>query len=233
MGRPTILAAALLVFALPLGRSQGMPPTVGGEEGNDNPRANVNLGTPIVVPLHPTSEAVHLGFGVNFGAGYNFSRKHAAIGEFTWNRMLPTNEALAKLRTTLNIPTLDAKSDIYSLTGNYRFELRGQTLGGYLIAGGGLYYRHTGLSQKVTTQAPVVCQPIYLWWGFTCTGGTVTESQTVGSFGTSALGGNGGIGGTARVGDAPYRLYVEARYHYAPNRYISAQLLNISFGIRY
>ena len=226
----TLLPLAVALSAIPISAQVS---AIGGEEPNDNPRANVNLGTPIVIPLHPTNEAVHLGFGLNFGAGYNFTRRHAAIGEFTWNRLLATNEALAKLRTALDDPNLNAKSDVYSLTANYRFELRRQTLGAYLIGGGGLYYRHTGLSTKVTTSVPVVCQPIWLWWGFTCDGGTVTENQTVGSYSASTLGGNGGIGFTARVGDAPYRLYIESRYHYAPNKYISTQLLNITFGIRY
>lgn len=229
----TILGFAILLSAVPLAHGQAMPPSIGGESPNDDPRGNVNLGTPIVVPLHPTSEAVHLGFGLIVGGGYNFTRRHAAIGEFAWNRMLPTNEALAKLRSTLDLPNLNAKSDVYSLTANYRFELRGRVTGAYVIGGGGLYYRHTGLSTKVTTSAPVVCQPIYLWWGFTCQSGTVTENQTIGSYSTSALGGNGGIGFTARVGDAPYRVYIESRYHYAPNKYISTQLLNITFGIRY
>jgi hypothetical protein len=232
--RHALKATATLPLAILLSACSAFAQvSVASDEPTDDPRANVNLGTPIVVPLPPTSDAVHLGFGVNVGAGYNFTRRHAAIGEFMWNHLLASNEALAKLRTGLNIPTLDAKADVYSLTGNYRFELRGQTLGAYLIGGGGLYYRHTGLSQKVTTGNAVVCQPIYLWWGFNCQGGTVTEDQTIGSFSTSTLGGNGGVGFTARVGDAPYRVYLESRYHYAPNKYISTQLLNITFGIRY
>lgn len=233
MGHAAKIAFALaLVLSASSAVSAQVSP-IGGEEPNDDPRGNVNLGTPIVVPLHPTSEAVHLGFGFTVGGGYNFTRKHAAIGEFAWNHMLPTNEALAKLRNALALPNLDAKSDVYSLTANYRFEMRGHALGGYLIGGGGLYYRHTGLSTKVTTTAPVVCQPIYLWWGFSCQSGTVTENQSVGGFSTSAFGGNGGIGFTTRVGDAPYRVYFESRYHYAPNKNISTQLININFGIRY
>jgi Outer membrane protein beta-barrel domain len=233
MGHPAKIALALAVLLSALSPSRAQVSATGGEEPNDDPRGNINLGVPIVVPLHPTSEAVHLGFGFSLGGGYNFTRHHAAIGEFMWNHMAPTNEALAKLRTALAIPNLNANSNLYSLTGNYRYEMRGETLGAYLIAGGGLYFRHSGLSQKVTTGEAVVCQPIYLWWGFSCTSGTVTQDQTVGSFSTSAFGGNGGIGFTARVGDAPYRVYFESRYHYAPNKYISTQLINLSFGIRY
>lgn len=233
MRRPAeaILGLLVLALALPAARAQGMPDL--GEEANDNPRGNVHVGTPIVIPVGDTANAVHLGFGLNVGGGYNFSRRHGLVGDLTWNHMLATNEALAKLRAAFNLPGLDARSDVYALTGNYRFELRGQTLGAYFIGGGGLYARRTSLSQRVTTGNSVVCQPIYLWWGFSCQSGTVTSNQTVASFTSSTGGGNVGGGFTARVGEAPYRVYVESRFHYAPNKYISTQLIDISFGIRY
>jgi hypothetical protein len=41
------------------------------------------------------------------------------------------------------------------------------------------------------------------------------------------------VGLTARVGKAPNRLYVEARYHYAATGGVNTQLVGISFGIRY
>jgi hypothetical protein len=44
---------------------------------------------------------------------------------------------------------------------------------------------------------------------------------------------NGGVGFTMRVGEPPYRMYVESRYHYAPNRNISTQFLMVAVGIRY
>jgi hypothetical protein len=203
------------------------------EEGNDNPRANVNISAPIVIPLNPTAQAVHLGFGFTVGGGYNFNRRHGLIGEFMWNNMFPTNEALAKLRVALDNPKVDASADVMALTGNYRFELRGKLLGTYFIGGAGLYYRHTSLSQTVTTGSNIQCTPTYLWWGFTCTSGTVDANQTLGSWSSTAGGFNGGIGFTARVGEAPYRFYTESRYHYAPNSRLNTQLIDISFGFRY
>jgi hypothetical protein len=203
------------------------------DEADDNPRGNVHLGTPIVIPLNPTAQAVHLGFGVLVGGGYNFTRKHAAIGEYMWNHLLPTNDALAKIRIAVNNPNVDANVDVMALTGNYRYELRGRRLGTYFIGGAGLYYRHTHLSQQVTTGSTTTCTPTYEWWGFTCTSGSVTANQTLGSWSTTSGGFNGGIGFTIRVAEPPYRFYTEARYHYAPNSRINTQLIDISFGIRY
>lgn len=228
----SIVVAALAVVSY-LSATAQTPPPMAVEEGNDNPRANVHLSTPIVIPLNPTAQIVHLGFGLGIGGGYNFTRRHAAVGDFMWNNLFPTNQVLVKLRQTLNEPTLDARVALYGLTGNYRYELRGKTLGAYFMGGGGLYYRHTSLSKQVTTSSPVVCTPIWLFWGFTCSGGTVTSGQSLGSFSSSAGGVNGGIGFTARVGEAPYRFYVESRYHYVPDPHLNTQLINLSFGISY
>jgi hypothetical protein len=228
-----IVAAALAAIVSCCSAFAQSAPPMAIEEGNDNPRANVHLSTPIVIPLNPTAQAVHLGFGLGIGGGYNFTRHHAAVGDFMWNNLFPTNQVLLKLRQTLNEPSLDASAALYGLTGNYKYELRGKTLGAYVMGGGGLYYRHTSFSKQVTTNTPAVCTPIYTFWGFSCTGGTVTTGQSLGSYSTSAGGVNGGVGFTARVGEPPYRLYVESRYHYVPDPHLNTQLINLSFGIRY
>src|SRR5215469_17537098 len=119
-GRCAALMGMLLVLCI----GRAAPQVSYSEEANDDPRGNVHLGAPIVIPLNPTAKAVHLGFGLNVGGGYNFTRQHAAVGEFLWNDLFPTNEALAKLRLALNDPKLDASVHLTALTGNYRFELR-------------------------------------------------------------------------------------------------------------
>ena len=228
------IGSAIAVLAMTfLGAGAQVPSPSYEAEQNDNPRANVNISAPIVIPLNPTAQAVHLGFGFTVGGGYNFTRRHALIGEFMWNNLFPTNEALAKLRTALDNPKVNAGAAVTALTGNYRFELRGKALGAYLIGGAGLYYRHTTLSQTVTTGSNISCTPTWVWWGFTCTSGTVDVNQTIGSWSATAPGFNGGIGFTARVGEAPYRFYTESRYHYVPNSRINTQLIDISFGFRY
>jgi hypothetical protein len=199
----------------------------------DNPRGNVHLGAPIVIPLNPTARAVHFGWGFNVGGGYNFTKNHGLVGELLWNGLSPTNEALAKIRTALNDPSVDMNVGLTALTGNYRYELRGKNLGTYFLGGGGLYYRHTHLSKQVTTGKNIECTRAWAWWGFTCTGGLVSENQTIASWGATSGGYNAGIGFTFRVGEPPYRFYAESRYHYAPNSRVNTQLINLTFGIRY
>jgi hypothetical protein len=36
-----------------------------------------------------------------------------------------------------------------------------------------------------------------------------------------------------RVGEAPYRLYTEARYHYAPTKSMNTQYIAVTVGIRF
>jgi hypothetical protein len=197
----------------------------------DYEKMNAHVGVTLSVPLNQTANYVHTGWGVVTGAGYNFSAHHSIIGEFMWNRFHATEGALQPLRAQAQ--NLDGHSNLYALTGNYRYESLGKRFGYYFIAGGGLYYRTTNPSERVTSGTGTTCTPTWLWWGFKCVSGTVVPNQEIGSAGSNAFGGNGGIGFTARVGEAPYRLYVEGRYHYAPNKSISTKLATVSVGIRY
>lgn len=226
-----VTGMALLAVACCSAIAQVVPPAY--EEEQDNPRGNVHIGAPIAIPLNPTAQAVHLGFGLTVGGGYNFTRHHAIVGDFMWNDLFPTNEALAKLRTVLDSPKIDANIDVTALTANYRYELRGKLLGTYFIGGAGLYYRHTHLSETVTTGSTITCTPLLEEWGFTCTNGYVTANQSLGSWSASGGGFNGGIGFTIRAGEPPYRFYAESRYHYAPNSRLNTQLIDITFGFRY
>ena len=228
------LAAAIVAFGIACCHAFSQTqPAAFADDPADNPPGNVHLGAPIVIPLNPTARAVYLGFGLNVGGGYNFTRRNALVGEFLWNNLFPTNEALAKVRNALDDHTVDMGVGLVALTGNYRYELRGKRLGTYLMGGAGLYYRHTSLSKLVTTGKEIVCNPTWEWWGFECTGGYVTQNQTIGSWSTTAPGYNGGFGLTFRVGEPPYRFYMESRYHYAPNQRLNMQLIDITFGIRY
>ena len=200
----------------------------------DDCKINSNVAAVINVPLNPTAQLVTVGWGLVGGVGYNFNKRNAIIGEFMWNRTYPEGDSLQPLRTALQASNLNAYTDFYVLTGNYRFELRGQFFGAYLIGGGGLYVRYAHLSQSVTvigTGTP--CTQSWLWWGFNCTAGFVTASQTLASATSSVGGGNVGGGMTFRVGGAPYRIYTEARYHYAPTKHINTQFLTIALGLRF
>jgi hypothetical protein len=195
-------------------------------------KINSNFGAIVNVPLDLSATYLHTGWGLVGGAGYNLSNHHAAVAEFMWNRLSATNGALEPIRSA-SYPDIRGFSNLYALTGNYRLESQGKKFGTYFIAGGGLYYRTTNLSKLAVSGSGTPCSPAWLWWGFKCASGTVIAGQSIGSIGSNAFGVNGGIGFTARVGEEPWRVYVESRYHYAPNKNISTQLITLILGIRY
>lgn len=206
---------------------------VAQEDAEENPKLNTNLGLPISVPLNPIGRFAGTGIGLVYGAGYNFNRRNAVTAEFLYDWLNPGGGAFTPIRAALQKNDISGHSDLYSLTANYRFELRGKSLGMYFIAGGGLYIRRSKLSKVVQNGTTTSCTSAWLYWGYTCTSGIVTVDQALASASSSTLGANGGIGFTVRVGDAPYRMYVETRYHYAPTRNINTQLVMATFGIRY
>jgi hypothetical protein len=203
------------------------------DDCGDECKLNTNLAMVLNAPVHPTSQVLGMGWGIVGGAGYNFNRRHAIIGEFMWNRAYASSGALQPFQTALQSRDISGNTDFYALTGNYRFELRGHLTGVYLIGGGGWYYRNTWISKEVAASIGTVCSPSWLWWGYTCTSGTVTANQTHRISSSNSLGGNAGVGLTVRVGEAPYRFYTEARYHYAPTKNISTQFIAVTVGIRF
>jgi hypothetical protein len=106
-------------------------------------------------------------------------------------------------------------------------------VGTYLIGGPGWYYRTAALSRPVPEGTTITCSPIWVWWGYSCAAGFVTNNLTEVHHNAGGLGFNGGIGFTARVGEAPYRMYVETRYHFAHTGAINTKLVAVTVGIRY
>jgi len=205
-----------------------------GEACGDDCKINSNLAVVVNVPLNPMARVITPGWGGVAGVGYNFNKRHAFVGEFMWNRTYPEGDTLQPLRAVLNASNLNAYTDFFVMTGNYRLELRGRFFGTYLIGGGGLYIRYAHLSQSVTVfTSGTPCTQTWLWWGFSCTAGFVNASQTLASRTSTVVGGNAGGGMTFRTHDAPYRVYVEARYHYAPTSHISSQFITVALGLRF
>lgn len=203
------------------------------EYGNDDPSITTSLGIPVSVALNPTGRYISGGWGVDGGIGHNFNRRNALIGEFMWNNLNPTSGVLQPIRVALQSPDINGFSNLFALTANYRFELRGKRFGTYFIGGGGWYYRNAYLSKPIPTGTIIICDPTWRWWGYTCASGLVITNVTMASTGSNAFGANGGIGFTIRVGEAPYRFYAESRYHYAPTKNVNTQLVAITVGFRY
>jgi hypothetical protein len=200
---------------------------------DDSDKINSNLGMSMSLPVSTTAKYASIGWGATGGVGYNFNQHHSIIGEFLWNQLYATNYAMAPINVAAPSGGVNGQSDIYAVTGNYRYEVRGKKLGTYFVGGAGWYYRYNHLSRPVTVPAGTGCTPALVWWGGKCSSGSVTVDQKLGSYGSNVFGGNVGVGFTVNVGEPSYRLYVESRYHYAPTQNIRTQLLDLTVGIRY
>src|SRR5215510_4961249 len=121
-GTRSCLASLVVVLA-------SMPPLAAQMEETwcgDHCKINSNLAFVINVPLNPTAQVATTGWGAVGGVGYNFNKRHAFVGEFMWNRTYPAGDSLQPLRAVVSASNLSAYADFYVLTGNYRYEMRGQ-----------------------------------------------------------------------------------------------------------
>jgi len=202
-------------------------------QDDDSDKINSNLGAAVSFPLSPTSKFVRTSWGLSAGAGYNFSPHHSVIGEFMWSALYPSDASLQPIRVALNDNSITGHSNLYAVTGNYRYQWEGKQLGAYFIGGGGWYYRTLGFTGPVTSGTGTACAPAWVWWGFSCVSGTVTANQTLGGYTSSVFGGNVGVGFTIKLAEPSYRIYIEPRYHYAPTKNVTTQLMEVTVGIRY
>src|SRR5438034_11219714 len=72
------------------------------ETGNDNPRGTTSLGMPITAPWSPTANHMSFGLGLSAGAGYNFDRRNALVGDFMWNWLYPAEQGIRPIQVALN-----------------------------------------------------------------------------------------------------------------------------------
>jgi hypothetical protein len=196
-------------------------------------KINANIGGMASLPLSPTSNFVKTSWGLVGGVGYNFSTHHSVVGEFMWSVLYPTDSSLEPIQVASNDNSVTGHVNLYALTGNYRFELQGKRVGGYFIGGGGWYYRTLGFKKPASSGSNTICTPAWVWWGFNCASGMVIPNQIRGSYESSVLGGNIGVGFTIKVAESGPRVYVEPRYHYAPTKNVTTKLMEVTVGIRY
>jgi Outer membrane protein beta-barrel domain len=200
--------------------------TMQAQSQNEEGKFNFSMGGGLSVPLNPAARYVGVGGSFLGGGGYNIDQHSSIMGQFQWDGLPPSVGAIAQLNG------ISQSVNLYGITAEYKYRSGiGKTFGFYVITGGGWYYRHASISKSTFVPTDTVCQPIYSWYGYTCSNGFV---NTVGvGAGTSSFGGNGGIGLTIRVKDSGWKFFVESRYTYAMSRAIATQVAPVTFGFEY
>jgi hypothetical protein len=220
--------------------------TLSGQAQSSSP-FNLHIGGGVGVPLNPTSNFAGISGTFQVGAGPNFGPHSSIVGEFMWQGLPPTRNTLlpvvnALCATTVvgssaacSIASIAASNNLYTLTANYMYHWDGRRYGGYVIGGGGWYYRYAQL-KNVTVAPGTVCEPAWDWWGYACQNGFVSTSNVLATKGVSSGGVNGGLGITIRLGagDSNIKYYVAARYHYSPQGgRVSTQIVPVTMGLRW
>lgn len=196
-------------------------------------KVNTSLGVGMTAPVNPTGRFAGSNVNTVLGAGYNFDRHNSVIGEFMYAYLPSTRGAIVPISAATQVTGLTGSGNLITATGNYRFMIEGKVFGAYLIGGGGMYYRVAELSKPIVIGAGTPCSAAWQWWGYTCAAGFVSQDKTTVNTSSTVFGGNAGAGFTIRLSQEGYKFFVESRYHYAPNKGISTQLIAITFGIRW
>src|SRR5262249_47794322 len=193
-------------------------------------KITTNLGGGVSTPLNPTAKVIGAGANVVAGVGYNFDQRHSLIGQFMWSGLPVNKDALRPIWVVANSRDIGTSSNLFAVTANYRLRLQGTTFGAYVVGGGGLYYRRATISREVPVGAGTVCLPSWRWLGYGCVSGIVSPDPTLVEAGSTAFGGNAGVGFTIRINEEGYKFYFESRYHYAPTKNISTQFISTTLG---
>jgi len=195
----------------------------------DYRRLVFNVGGGVSNPLGPTSRWAGVSSNINTGVGYAFNDHSSVIGEFMWSGMPPNSP----LERDVNGPL--ARINLFTLTANYRYKidkLGSRRFGVYVIGGGGWYYRYTTINGGYVVPPATACQPVFTWWGFTCTNAGFVDATSMTYKFLSTGGLNGGAGFTIRFGESNWKFYTETRYHYAFHR-IPTSMLLVTAGFRF
>jgi hypothetical protein len=199
---------------------------------NEEGKLNFSMGGGLSVPLNPTANYVGYSGSFVVGGGSNLDQHSSIVGQFMWAGLTPPSVLPPTLSAVAQFNGLSPRGNLYNISVDYKYRSGvGKTLGFYLIAGGGWYYRHVSVSQGTSIPPNTVCQPIFLWFGFTCSNGFVNTGGA--GAGTSSFGVNGGVGLTLRIKDTPWKFFMESRYNYAGTRFINTQVVPITFGFAY
>ncbi len=181
------------------------------------------------------------------GAGWNFSKRFAVLGEFQYDTNKIPGRTLSALYYQLDpvvglsasgIPNIGGNVHTYSVTAEpvfYYYNSDKHSYAGYIIGGGGWYHKSTNFTAPVESYDPYY-------------GGVYVTNQTFSSYSDNAGGANIGTG----VSFKPFgqysraKLFAEARYVYVATPSESAadvqagnfhtgseELIPITFGIRF
>lgn len=175
------------------------------------------------MPTGSSGKELDLSWKVQVAAGYNFNKKFALMLQWDYDKFGLTGGNLDRQYARYNalglvddtgapvsFAGLDGNAHMWSFTLNPMYTYyQGDSLGAYVIGGGGFYRKITNYTLP---QTGVYCDFFGFCYQF-------TQNQTFDHYSNNAGGVNGGIGFTYRLSRfASQKLYAEARYVWVDNQ---------------
>jgi len=164
------------------------------------------------------------GFNITAGAGVNLTPNFGLIGEFGFNNLGLTRQALS----LAGVP--DGSTRIYSLTLNPIVHLNPRGRFDAYVVGGGGYYRRTVEFTAPSVATVTAFDPFF---GVFYPADIATHT-VLGSFSQNKGGLNVGAGLSFKVKeDGNAKIFAESRYHYIYTSPRRTQILPVTFGLRW
>ena len=213
-------------------------------------KVNVSFGAGYTAPNAEVRNHLGDGFNINFGVQVNLNKKIGIEGLYSFNGLGEKQISIPLSPTpgAGSVPS-DFFGDMNMQYGTAALVLQGDlgaTSTGYVLGGGGIYYRPIKVTTPGVGYVPPFCDP---WWYICYPGGFVPVDRIVGSRSSTDFGMVFGGGFTFHY------IYSEVRYHYiwGPNvaeqlpafpanpiagtvssdRKANGQFLQVTFGVRF
>lgn len=194
---------------------------IGTIHAQETPRFTFNAGAGFTQSVGETGRRLDPGWNASLGAGFNFSPYIGVMAQFNDSHMGINNATL----NNLGFPGGDVNVASVTLDPVVHFNPRGP-VDLYLIGGGGLYHWR----QEFTAPTVAVFNGFDPFFGFFQT--AVPASEVLTSYSVNKPGVNGGVGlsfGTKWHA----KFYAEARYHRVIFGSYHADMLPVTFGVRW
>jgi hypothetical protein len=212
MRKLLVVFFALFVVAAPAG-------------AQDKP-VSINVGGGVLFPLGGFKDAFNTGWLGGIGATFNVSPTLGVQAEYMYNWMPGPEKTITVFPTpgggVGSNQLIESNHSMHSVTFNMMFKPAAASdsrLGGYFVAGPGIYHRSVELTSPSVGYASV-CDP---YWYY-CYPALVSVDRIIGSRSSTDFGIN--FGGGVTFGGESAKFYVEMRYHYVWGPEVNPQVNN-------
>jgi hypothetical protein len=182
---------------------------------------NVGAGfTPLVGSMNTRLDN---GWNISFGAGYHFTSRFSLGAQAMYNGLSVNSSVLRELA----VP--DGNARVWAITAEPRLTFgRRYKFMPYVVGGVGYYRRVVEFTQP--TLIPVtVFDPFFFTFNPVLIRGNVVLGRII----RDGVGGNAGAGFQIPIGQSGFKLFAEARFHYAGDGGVPTRMVPFTVGLRY